>query len=74
MKVYYFYKCNDERFAGNYDYYDYSLGIAGYTSLQERPRYIGVGTIELLAERMKVEKARKGLKHNRRGYNGNKMG
>jgi uncharacterized protein YwbE len=66
MKVYYFYKCNDEHFAGECDYYNHSLGVAGYIKKQQRGRFLGRGTVEELLK--PKETASHGIRHRSKNY------
>lgn len=45
---YHFYRYAEEKYAPNNDFFDHSIGIAGYLKLQQEGRYLGHLTIDEL--------------------------
>lgn len=56
QQKYYFYRCADERFAPDNDYFDHTSGIAGYKQRQPRKNPIGHMTVNALHKELSKPK------------------
>ena len=67
---YYFYKCADDIFLPDADYFDHSHGVAVFKTVQQRAKYMGCMTIEELSKVL----ARRGTKTAQSGVFGHRAG